>query len=242
MMDFSKITEITFPEGIAIKIISGSTLLWERPGLLPSSYQQVDYIATDGNQYIDTGVLAGNYGSGIRYVFRGNVTAYQSTSLIYWFGALADGCRSGNFFTNGTNQIGMYIGGSGAQAYNSVTLRPSVGSDFKLVVQGTPEDSNNCAVTMNGTQFNKGTLVDTEMPNTNIYLFTAKGTSAATTANRKYYGKLYSFTMDAVDGTPIRNFVPCYRKSDSVVGLYDTVEDIFYTNQGSGSFTKGADI
>ena len=48
--------------------------------------------------------------------------------------------------------------------------------------------------------------------------------------------------MNAADGTPIRNFVPCYRKSDNVIGLYDTVEGVFYTNAGTGSFTKGVDV
>ena len=242
MMDFSKVTGFVIPEGTAIKIFSGSSVLWERPGQLPSAYQQVEYIATDGNQIIDTGVLASNHSEGIQYVFRGNVTAYQSTALIYWFGALANGCRSGNAFINTASYIGMLIGGSGTEGYMSYDAFPAIGSDFELVARGTPKNANHCVITMNGTQFIKGALVNSEMPNANIYLFTANGTSAATTANRKYYGKLYSFTMDTMDGRPIRNFVPCYRKSDGVIGLYDTVEGVFYTNRGSGDFTKGPDI
>jgi hypothetical protein len=34
----------------------------------------------------------------------------------------------------------------------------------------------------------------------------------------------------------------CYRKADGVIGLYDADNDVFYTNDGTGSFTKGADI
>lgn len=37
----------------------------------------------------------------------------------------------------------------------------------------------------------------------------------------------------------VRDFVPCYRKSDSVVGVYDKVNDVFYTNQGTGDFKAG---
>ena len=33
-----------------------------------------------------------------------------------------------------------------------------------------------------------------------------------------------------------------YRKSDKVIGLYDVVNGVFYTNAGSGTFTKGADV
>lgn len=34
----------------------------------------------------------------------------------------------------------------------------------------------------------------------------------------------------------------CYRKADGVIGLYDIDNDVFYTNDGTGTFTKGADI
>jgi hypothetical protein len=29
----------------------------------------------------------------------------------------------------------------------------------------------------------------------------------------------------------VRDFIPVYRKSDSVVGMYDSVNDVFYTNK-----------
>ena len=40
----------------------------------------------------------------------------------------------------------------------------------------------------------------------------------------------------------VRNFVPCYRKIDNVIGLYDLVNDVFYTNAGSDTFSKGSNI
>ena len=91
----------------------------------------------------------------------------------------------------------MFIGGSGSEGYMSRDPFPAIGSDFELVAQGTPQNANNCVVILNETQFIKGALVNSEIPNANIYLFTANSTSAATTTNRKYYGKLYSFTKRA---------------------------------------------
>ena len=41
------------------------------------------------------------------------------------------------------------------------------------------------------------------------------------------------------NGTLIRNFIPCYRISDNELGLYDLVNNVFYTNQGTGTFIKG---
>lgn len=40
----------------------------------------------------------------------------------------------------------------------------------------------------------------------------------------------------------IRNMIPCYRKSDGEIGMYDTINNIFYTNFGTGSFLKGNDV
>ena len=42
------------------------------------------------------------------------------------------------------------------------------------------------------------------------------------------------------NGTKDRNMVPARRISDSVVGMYDTINNVFYTNSGSGSFTAGS--
>lgn len=54
--------------------------------------------------------------------------------------------------------------------------------------------------------------------------------------NQIYYFRLYKNRKIAFDG------IPCYRKSDDVIGLYDLVSKQFYTNQGTGTFTKGADV
>lgn len=40
----------------------------------------------------------------------------------------------------------------------------------------------------------------------------------------------------------IRNFIPCYRKSDNVIGMYDLITKTFYENAGTGTFIKGNDI
>ena len=40
----------------------------------------------------------------------------------------------------------------------------------------------------------------------------------------------------------VREFIPCYRKADSVAGLYDLANNTFYTNAGSGVFVVGPDV
>ena len=51
-----------------------------------------------------------------------------------------------------------------------------------------------------------------------------------------YYCEIYSGEY------PIRNFIPCYRKSDNKPGMYDLVNNIFYTNQGDGEFEIGDEV
>ena len=53
---------------------------------------------------------------------------------------------------------------------------------------------------------------------------------------RIYYFKIYE------NGVLVRNYVPCYRISDGVIGLYETVTGTFVTNAGEGTFTKGGNI
>lgn len=36
--------------------------------------------------------------------------------------------------------------------------------------------------------------------------------------------------------------MPCIRKNDGAVGLYDFVEGVFYHNEGTGTFVAGPEI
>jgi len=63
------------------------------------------------------------------------------------------------------------------------------------------------------------------------------GTPRFAGLRRVYYFKYYD-----KDNSLICDLVPCYRKADGVIGMYDVVRRTFLTNVGSGSFTKGADV
>ena len=54
-------------------------------------------------------------------------------------------------------------------------------------------------------------------------------------------GVLYNAYI-VLNNEVVRNFIPCYRKSDGVRGLYDKVNNVFYTNSGTGTFAIGADV
>lgn len=52
-------------------------------------------------------------------------------------------------------------------------------------------------------------------------------------------GKLYYFKIFDSNNTLVRSFIPVIRKSDKKPGMFDLVEQKFYTNQGTGEFLTG---
>lgn len=73
------------------------------------------------------------------------------------------------------------------------------------------------------------------------YLFARHGNNGVQT----YDGlgtKIYFHREYLEDGTIQMNLIPCYRKSDDEPGMYDTVTNTFFTNQGTGEFTVGQDV
>lgn len=51
--------------------------------------------------------------------------------------------------------------------------------------------------------------------------------------------KIWSHSV-SINGEKVLDLIPCYRKSDGEVGMYDLVTGTFYTNQGTGEgFTYG---
>lgn len=73
-----------------------------------------------------------------------------------------------------------------------------------------------------------------------IYLF-AKQRYTNWNRDSNAYANVYSCKIYDWDNL-IRNFIPCYRKSDDVIWLYDTIWQQFYTNSWSGTFTKWNDV
>ena len=92
---------------------------------------------------------------------------------------------------------------------------------------------------LNGTRILSSTAT-TSVSRDNVWIFKARYNDAyniPTTNAKLYYAKIYDSSKVLV-----RDFVPCYRKSDGEIGLYDRVENKFYTNAGTGVFLKGNDV
>lgn len=187
---------------------------------LPSGYTQLEYLAVGNTTgaYINTGVL-------------GTSTAYFELAMKYTvipptysfiFGA--------NDYVGGITQVGAYEGKFNAYAGGA-------GYDTQLL----DTDEHTWRFDSSGLYLDDTlvTSVGSTFPSSyNYYLFWRQqqtGGDYKTTNALVRYCKIW-------DGsTLVRNFIPAKRDSDDVLGMYDTVNDVFYTNAGTQAFIGGAE-
>lgn len=190
---------------------------------LPEGYTQVEYLQSSGTQYIDIGFKP-NQDTRIVIDF----TALTTSANAYAYGMRGDSAhntnpRFGAIFKNASVRVD-YGNGNGA----TLPLTLTVGGRYKL-----DQNKNTCALNASTATNSTATF---QCPNP-AYLFAInEGGTAKYFATIKFYsGQVYD------NGALIRNFVPA-RNAAGTPGLYDTVNGVFYTNKGSGTFTAGADI
>lgn len=193
---------------------------------LPLAYQEVEYIESSGTQYIDSGIkLNQNSKVEITYQYADNNTF-----------ARLFGDSNGTMGFIITTQTGRV--NSKVQTLYNTEWRP-LATDVASVIPSTnkvtlKKELNNIYVNNNLYYSYNSATFETGR---NALVFGAWTTSLSLCNARIYALKIWQ------DGITItRDFIPCYRKSDSVIGLYDLVNQQFYTNAGTGTFTKGNDV
>ena len=188
---------------------------------LPSGYTELEYIESTGNQYIDTGV-AYSHTKNFRTKMRFSYTTVAPENQIHGF----------------TGNRGMGIGTAGATWWEcSSPASVSVGTLYE--VDWSLYNNGNYDRIINGSHNADSGGGGQSGYTGNMYLFTAHSSAAAAgfipsyrCQSRLYYTQIYE------NGTLVRNFVPC-KNSSGRVGLYDLVENKFYTNPDGDSFIAG---
>lgn len=74
-----------------------------------------------------------------------------------------------------------------------------------------------------------------------MILFGAPNHENSVTPFGAYNMKVYRLKLYE-NNALVREYVPCYRVSDNEIGLYELVNNVFYPNNGTGTFNKGNDI
>ena len=194
---------------------------------LPTEYQEVEYIQSSGTQYIDTGVVAT---SGFEIDIKINIDTVTGSMAPILYAHEPSEPYKRNFIAY-TSSKKMEIDAGDKITQTSVTLKGD------NVIKASNVE-NNFYLNVNGTKYTPTVTTDAsnlEYSGRALHLLHGNGYDVGYTSGKVYYCKI------TVDGTLVRSFVPCYRKSDNIVGLYDLVNGVFYTNAGSGVFAVGAD-
>lgn len=127
-----------------------------------------------------------------------------------------------------SNKFTAYINSNGNWRFGSTTVRinPSIG-----VLYTSVQDKTGVIINETDVYNYDDTVTDFTSTATLRLMFNSTG----------FNGKIYEFKLYDND-ILVRNFIPCYRKSDNVAGMYDIVSGKFFTNDGTGSFAVGNNI
>lgn len=191
-------------------------------------YQELDYIESTGTQWLDTEVegnqdvslemvvtptsIANVTASGVGFIPYGSAVGYNNSAFE---------CYSWNGMAQ-VNYDGQYT-----------MLHPLVLNEkIRLKHNKNTIKIENLVGTTDTFEF---VYTNFNTPYTIALFATNRG--GMLIGNQKIYNcKIYS------NDVLVRDLMPCYRKSDNVIGMYDKINKVFYTNKGTGTFVKGTEV
>lgn len=184
--------------------------------LLPLEYQQVEYVRSDGNQWINANVIYNNGDTAAQIV---DVQFLDTT--MHWCGA--------NWYL----QYGFssdYV-----STHDRVTLQEQYANrKLSVFVNGAAKGPYD--FTASSIPANIGTGVFRLMNNNGAWYETSSSASDEPSSQILYSLKIYK------NNVLERDFVPCYKKANDEVGLFDLVSGSFFANEGTSPLIKGDDV
>ena len=201
---------------------------------VPMEYQRVEWIeATNSNgAYIDLGIVFDTKA-------KTEITFYTTSATGHLFGA-AENSGKLRYCASFPHAEAWYLYGSNGSAFNSVSFPVStfpLGHIYTFTLLAEPgllslSDADTGLSVSNKTQ---GSYTMTR----NLYLL---GQNYNTGYRGEGQKRVYSFKHWDKNDVLVRDMVPCYRREDNVIGMYDLVSRTFFTNAGTGVFTCGGDV
>lgn len=208
----------------------------EYKSILPTSYQEVEYIQSTGTQYIDTNYMINeNFMYKIKFSIIDERTADRVWPILIGAGCLSDG-SDGKGYTFGYNYKTNMIKNVVTYTQNDIyEMELKIG---KIIYNG---EEISIPMSWNGNPCHSVCIFNWITADAGLHPY-------CYSIAKVYSVKIYNGDM------LVRNFIPCYstttvtdangtQKPANTKGLYDTVEGKFYTNQGSGAdFTAGPNV
>ncbi len=204
---------------------------------VPDEYQEVESISANENPWIDSQMIIGTEVDGVRadvqYLKKYSGTT-TSTSLRPILGGRFDYAPRTIF------DIGHWNAKFAVSPPD--TQIQAIDTDRHIIEFGA---KYGWAILLDGvTKVSPSASQDvpTGIP---VYLFTESKKETASSSivpvSGKSHSRLYNIKMYK-GNTLTSELIPCYRKSDSVAGMYDRVNKRFLTNSGSGTISVGSDV
>lgn len=196
--------------------------------LLPNDYQELDYIESTGGQGI---IIDYRPVSTDKIQLTFSMTKLNVTSCLW--------CARGA--TTGTNSLtSFYISNSG--------VRCDYGTSATMTSIGALTVDTKHTLLMDGNKWYLDGTLKTQMTaqaytaGGKIRLFSSYTNGESSGLGNYSYIKLYEFRVYNSNNKLQVYLIPCYRKSDNIIGLYDLKNNIFYINSTSTNFNEGNDI
>lgn len=198
---------------------------------LPLGYTELEYISStsSGQQYIDLNIkLYETLGTDYDIAIKAKAKALGSgMSQSFLFGCQEDvSPYPGTFLrlqgANSAYVTGRYIGGTNKD--NNVAAKNTL---FELPVQTSP-DKNVKNINNQNKTHSWGTSLFCAFSDSN------------NTPNRFMEADLYYFKL-FVNDTLVRDLIPC-KDRNNVVGMYDVINNVFYTSPNGSAFVAGPEV
>lgn len=198
---------------------------------LPSAYQEVEWIASSNQQYIETW-LSSNWSyfkADYKFQLLSTSSDYSWTTPFMWWPVdwwqlyqTINSARTNFQFGAWNNDIVLW----------SITIN----TDYTVVAEW-----NSWTLSTNINWTTATNSYSWWLSTHTIPIF-GRWRSSSSWYDVFSSIKLYYFKMYTASDTLVKDFVPCYRKQDTEIWMYDLVNDTFYTNSGSWTFTKWPDV
>lgn len=191
---------------------------------IPDEYQEVEYIESSGNQYINTNLALWN---GSNWKIENKFSVNQHYNYNNMFGVTGVTDTNNEMWIASDKKYYIRVGGITKNAIGVIEvdtpytiIHDNSGEKYNVYIEGE------LAKTFNKSNTNSDKIVLYGHRDGGKYL-----------NGKTYYLKLWK------DSQLMRYFIPCYKMGNTEQnGLYDIVNNIFYTNAGTGSYTRGNNV
>lgn len=190
--------------------------------ILPDGYTEVEYIENQSQAYINTGV----------YLYSTVTNSYTISGKVY------------PVFTSGGGDNQTFINAEGVTSpyYGMVYRLGSSAGIFKFDTNPSGNATLSSETLGDGSIQFTITSTATNCTNTIPLGLFCSWQNATPSPYRYCKGKMYRLQITLND-TLTRDLIPCTRDSDSKVGMYDIVNDVFYTTGNSSyNFVAGPNV